>query len=474
MTLSLAVGSPSTFAANPGTLRLDQASEVREIRHLLARGRLDPPAATARLLAVRDQAPRHPAWLGTLGWVICPPGIALILQPMWSSVAVATVAGIAVTALVQLSQRAPRFTAPLPVVAAFVVACIVFAAARHGLVEAPLRTLLAPLAVLLPGALLVTAMAELVTGHMVAGTSRLGYGLVQVLLFTLGILGAARLLPLASADLANVRINDIGWYAAPLGLVLVTLAIALLESPPPRLVPWIFVVLVLAFGAQVAGQALGGAVGGAFLGALVATASVYMGQGAVGALAGSGLILAMLGFAIRNVVADTLSGIALGVEGPFRIGDWVDIEGLARGKVIEIGWRTTRLLTRDWTYVILPNSQIARQRITNYSAPKPEYRAQVSITLDHSMSIGRAREVMLEALKGADLIQQDPAPDVRVLAYEEGGITYALRYWLSRFDRDIDCRDEVYTLVDEALRRAGTIAPYRRIAVIPATTSGDK
>ena len=65
MTLSLAVGSPSTFAANPGTLRLDQASEVREIRHLLARGRLDPPAATARLLAVRDQAPRHPAWLGT-------------------------------------------------------------------------------------------------------------------------------------------------------------------------------------------------------------------------------------------------------------------------------------------------------------------------------------------------------------------------------------------------------------------------
>ena len=60
VTLSLAVGSPSTFAANPGTLRLDQASEVREIRHLLARGRLDPPAATARLLtsdASPDETP---------------------------------------------------------------------------------------------------------------------------------------------------------------------------------------------------------------------------------------------------------------------------------------------------------------------------------------------------------------------------------------------------------------------------------
>ena len=82
-------------------------------------------------------------------------------------------------------------------------------------------------------------------------------------------------------------------------------------------------------------------------------------QGLLGALAGSSLILAVLGFAIRNVVVGTLSGIALGVEAPYRIGDWVDIEQVARGKVIEIGWRTTRLLTLDSTYMILPNSQIA-------------------------------------------------------------------------------------------------------------------
>ncbi|UTW50222.1 mechanosensitive ion channel family protein [bacterium SCSIO 12827] len=207
-----------------------------------------------------------------------------------------------------------------------------------------------------------------------------------------------------------------------------------------------------------------------FLVALAATAALFTGQGAVGALAGSGLVLAMFGFAIRNVVADTLSGIALGIEGPFRIGDWIDIDGMARGKVIEIGWRTTRILTRDATYMILPNSQIARQRITNYSAPKPHYRTQIAITLDHNMPIKRARELMLDALKGATLIQQDPLPDVRVQAYEESGITYALRFWLSRFDRDIDCRDEVYSLVDDTLRRAGTTAPYRRIELVgPAT-----
>ena len=271
VTLSLFVGSPSTFVANPGSLRLDQASDVREIRHLLVRGRLDAATAQAKLLALRDQPPRHSTWLANIGWVICATGIALILQPMWSSVAIATIGGIAVVALVRLTQRFTRMAALLPVLAAFVVACLVFVAARQGWVEAPLRTLLAPLAVLLPGALLVTAMAELVAGHMVAGTSRLGYGLVQVLLFTLGIAAAAKLFPLDATQLGNVRIDQIGWYAAPLGLVLVTLAIGLLESPPPRLLPWIFVVLLAAFFAQVLGQHLGGAVGGALLGAMVAT-----------------------------------------------------------------------------------------------------------------------------------------------------------------------------------------------------------
>src|SRR3546814_10955047 len=57
-------------------------------------------------------------------------------------------------------------------------------------------------------------------------------------------------------------------------------------------------------------------------------------------------------------------------------GDWVEMENTVKGRIVEIGWRTTRLQTRDQTYMILPNSQIARQRLTNYSAPRRHYRAQ--------------------------------------------------------------------------------------------------
>jgi len=202
-----------------------------------------------------------------------------------------------------------------------------------------------------------------------------------------------------------------------------------------------------------------------FLIAVVASALLLTGHSAGGVLAGSGVVLALLGFAIRNVVADTLSGIALGLEAPFRIGDWIDIEGLAKGKVIEIGWRTTRLLTRDSTYVILPNSQISRQRIVNYSAPRSEFRAQLEITLSHETPAAEAAKSLRAALLQSPLIRLAPPPDVRIQAIEAEGIRYALRYWIGRFDQEIDCRDAVLNAVDAALRRSGISLPPRPIAL---------
>ncbi|WP_343504828.1 MULTISPECIES: mechanosensitive ion channel family protein [Roseobacteraceae] len=200
-----------------------------------------------------------------------------------------------------------------------------------------------------------------------------------------------------------------------------------------------------------------------FFAAIVASAALLLEQGLLGALAGSSLILAVLGFAIRNVVADTLSGIALGVEAPYRIGDWVDIEQVARGKVIEIGWRTTRVLTLDSTYMILPNSQIARRRITNYSAPRPQYRAQLSLKLSHEVSVDAAKEMILKAVREARLIQTEPAPDVRVQELGSDGNSYAVRFWLSRFERDVDCRDELLSLIDRAMRQAKVPTPRMQI-----------
>lgn len=165
-----------------------------------------------------------------------------------------------------------------------------------------------------------------------------------------------------------------------------------------------------------------------FAAATLASLSLLFRQDLSGILTGSGLLLAVLGFAIRNVVADTFSGLALGLEAPFRIGDWVAIDGLAQGRVQEIGWRSTRLITRDSTHVILPNSQISRQRITNYSAPRPEYRDHAELTLPATLPVAEARILITEALVGAETIATGKSPEVQVAMFAPQGITYRVKY----------------------------------------------
>lgn len=205
-----------------------------------------------------------------------------------------------------------------------------------------------------------------------------------------------------------------------------------------------------------------------FTAATIATVAMLLGQSAGGALASSGLIIAIIGFAIRNVLADVLSGIALGLEAPFRIGDWVEIDGSIRGRVIEIGWRTTRLQTRNDTYMILPNSQISRQKLTNYSAPKKHYRASLEIVLNHDIPVDQGKELLAAAAASTEIIMQSPRPDVRALSYDAEGVRYAIRYWVRSFVDDIDCRDAILVAVDAAIRKSGLPLPTSRVKLVPA------
>lgn len=200
-----------------------------------------------------------------------------------------------------------------------------------------------------------------------------------------------------------------------------------------------------------------------FVVATLAAIGMFLGQSAGGIIASSGLIIAILGFAIRNVLADVLAGIAIGVEAPYRIGDWVGFDATVRGRVTEIGWRTTRILTPNGTYMILPNSQISRQMLTNYSAPHKQYQGDLEIVLGHGISIADGKQLLQEAaLTGMpdDGLMPEQTPKVRAIAYSAEGVTYRIKYWVPRFSDSTDCRDAILMAIDEAIRQRGLEMPW--------------
>jgi uncharacterized membrane protein YjjB (DUF3815 family) len=106
---------------------------------------------------------------------------------------------------------------------------------------------------------------------MQAGSARLTYGLAQLGLFAVGLLMATSLLRVPTSTMVNLRVDEIGWAGAPVGLVLIGLSICLMEGVPLRMQGWVLLVLSLAFVAQVAGQQLGTIALGGFLGAIAAS-----------------------------------------------------------------------------------------------------------------------------------------------------------------------------------------------------------
>ncbi|WP_037503726.1 threonine/serine ThrE exporter family protein [Solirubrobacter soli] len=259
------------FRAVGPPLRFDQSGAVSRIVDAVLAGTCDPDEAVQRLDAVLASSPLLPRWAVAAGLIPVSAGIGLILQPAPENLLAGVLCSVLVAVLIEVAARSRLALTLLPVTAAFLVGCAVFLAADHDLLDGPLRTLLPPLAVLLPGALIVTGMSELAAGAMVAGTSRLVFGTVQLLLFSAGVLAAARVIGLPAQEaLANVRVDELGAWAPWVGLLLLGIGVCLNLSAPAAVLPYILGLLALTFLAQSGGQEAYGAAFGAFAGGLTA------------------------------------------------------------------------------------------------------------------------------------------------------------------------------------------------------------
>lgn len=194
--------------------------------------------------------------------------------------------------------------------------------------------------------------------------------------------------------------------------------------------------------------------------AVLAILAFVLEQPVTGLLATSGVAIAVLGFALRNMIADIFAGIALNIEHPYRLGDWLELSPGVAGRVDEINWRATRLIASDGTAIVVPNGIVAGSRFVNYSRPNPAFRASVPILLDQEVPVERGKRILLSAMLCADGVLPTPRPDVIVEAVTPNGVSYLARFWTDDGGRVSLVRDAVLTAVLSNLAHAG-IEPAR-------------
>lgn len=190
------------------------------------------------------------------------------------------------------------------------------------------------------------------------------------------------------------------------------------------------------------------------------------GQSLTGFWATSGVLGLVLGFALRNLILDLFTGIAVNIEQPYRAGDWVEahiLGGPRVGRVVQMNWRTTRLVTEDGDIVIIPNGMLATLVVTNRGAGAGRLRNEVRVVLDFSIPTERARRILQAAAAQAcdrPGFCSDPRPSVLVTDVGSDGVEYAVRYWTTVWKElsPSAARDLVTAAIVEHLRQAG-LAP---------------
>jgi small-conductance mechanosensitive channel/CRP-like cAMP-binding protein len=208
-----------------------------------------------------------------------------------------------------------------------------------------------------------------------------------------------------------------------------------------------------------------------FLLAAAGIVGVEFGQPVIGLWATSGAIGIILGIALRSIILDIFTGLAVNFDHSYRIGDWVELieRGLIqiRGKVVEINWRTTRLLTEDKRTMVVPNSRMGEMILANLSMPDDACRFETRITLEFSVHTERALRVMTAGAKaacGPGGPLHDPEPNVVVWGSSELGIEYRVRHW-QRYDTigEAPVRDAVMQSVLRHLAMAGLSPAYPKL-----------
>lgn len=154
-----------------------------------------------------------------------------------------------------------------------------------------------------------------------------------------------------------------------------------------------------------------------------------------------------IGLGLQDSVSQFASGIQILLNHPFKTGDFVEVAGIS-GNVAEIGFMQTIITTVDNKRIIIPNSDLTKNHITNYSAEEKR-RVDFVFSISYSEDIRKAKSVVLKTAEANEMIFQDPKPVVYVGAHSSSSIDLFARCWCK-------CADywEVFFAMQEAVKIA--------------------
>jgi small-conductance mechanosensitive channel/CRP-like cAMP-binding protein len=174
-----------------------------------------------------------------------------------------------------------------------------------------------------------------------------------------------------------------------------------------------------------------------------------------GLLATSGAIAIILGLALQSTLNDVFSGLVLSFSRPYRSDDWIKLGDGTEGRVVEMNWRETHIMTAQSDLAIVPNSTIAKSKIVNMSFPAGVHGVTIGVQLDSRTPPAASTVVLEHAVLNCRTILAAPAPSIDVKTINAAWIEFEITFFVAELDLAGTARSEMFDLLFRHLTAAG-------------------
>ncbi|MFS8049166.1 mechanosensitive ion channel family protein [Rhizobium sp. BR 314] len=172
-------------------------------------------------------------------------------------------------------------------------------------------------------------------------------------------------------------------------------------------------------------------------------------------IATSGVFAIILGLALQSTLSDVFSGIALNLGRPYSVGDWIVLDNDIQGRVVETNWRATQLLSGTNDLVVIPNSVLAKTRLTNLSSPDESHGINVTVRIQPTTQPRIVADLMQNVLISCNSIEKTPEPSVSINSIDGQAIELQLSCRVRDISQATVAKNEIFDLLYRHSKAAG-------------------
>jgi small-conductance mechanosensitive channel len=164
-----------------------------------------------------------------------------------------------------------------------------------------------------------------------------------------------------------------------------------------------------------------------------------------------------IGFGLQNVASNFISGLIIVFERPFVVGDRIEL-GAIKGKVIEIGGRSTKLLNDDETVNIIPNQKLISEPVRNFRRFSDQIPQEIKIYVGYGNDARKVLEILERVAANHAQVLKEPKPAARFHSFDVGKLDFVLNVWRDKNLSDLDkfLSDMNVEIYDEFLKNGIT------------------